>query len=49
MDKYTLKQKAKTDYDKACEAIKYETEDKDQEKSIKKWGEIFGNDFPTYG
>jgi hypothetical protein len=32
MDKYTLQQKAKTDYDKACEAIKYETEDKDQEK-----------------
>ena len=49
LDRYTLKNKAKTDYEKACEAIKYETDDKDHEKSINKWREILGGDFPTYG
>lgn len=49
LDKYTLKEKAQSDYEKACEAIKYETEEKDHKKSINKWREIFGGDFPTYG
>lgn len=49
LDRYTLKNKAKADYEKACEAIKYETDDKNHEKSINKWREIFGGDFPTYG
>ena len=49
LDKYTLKFKAQSDYEKACEAIKLETEDKDQKKSINKWREILGGDFPTYG
>lgn len=49
LDRYTLKNKAKTDYEKACEAIKYETKDKDDEKSINKWREILGGDFPAYG
>lgn len=49
LDKYALKSKANTDYEKACDAIKYETEEKDHKKSINKWGEIFGGDFPTYG
>ena len=49
LDKNTLKEKAQSDYEKACEAIKYETEEKDHKKSINKWREIFGGDFPTYG
>lgn len=49
LDKYTLKEKAQSDYEKACDAIKYETEEKDHKKSINKWREIFGGDFPTYG
>ena len=49
LDKYTLKMKAQADYEKACEAIKYEIDEKDHEKSINKWREILGGDFPTYG
>ena len=49
LEKYTLKNKAQSDYEKACEAIKYETEEKDHKKSINKWREILGGDFPTYG
>jgi hypothetical protein len=48
-DKLVLQKKAKEDYDKACEAASFETKDKDHQKSINKWGEIFGQDFPTYG
>ncbi|MFV0635884.1 hypothetical protein [Mitsuokella sp. WILCCON 0060] len=39
---------AKRDYDKAVEAGEYETQ-RDMEKSINKWREIMGSDFPTYG
>lgn len=46
IERQTLKQKAKTDYNKACEAISFETKDKDHQKSINKWREIFGGDFP---
>ena len=49
LDRYTLKNKAQTDYEKANEAIRIETVEKDHEKSIKKWSEILGEDFPTYG
>ena len=49
LDKYTLKNKAQTDYEKAYEAIQLETEEKDHKKSINKWREILGEDFPTYG
>ena len=49
LDRYTLKNKAQVDYEKACEAIKYETDEKDHKKSINKWREILGGDFPTYG
>lgn len=48
-DQLKLSQKARADYDKACEAIKFETQEKNQEKAIKKWGEIFGEEFPIYG
>lgn len=48
-DKLILSQKASTDYGRACEAVKFEVDEKKYEKSIKKWGEIFGEEFPTYG
>lgn len=48
IERYCLKEKAKADYAKACEAIKFETQDKDHKKSINKWKEIFGGDFPKY-
>lgn len=47
-ERIALKQKAKNDYNKACEAINYETQDKNYKKSINKWREIFGGDFPEY-
>ena len=47
-DKQCLRQKAQADYDKACEAWEQEKAGNHKE-AIKKWGEIFGNDFPTYG
>lgn len=45
----SISQKAKWAYDKAVEAINAETDEKDQQKSINKWREIFGSKFPTYG
>ncbi|MDD3141173.1 MAG: nucleotidyltransferase [Lachnospiraceae bacterium] len=47
-EKSALQQKAQTDYNKACEARNAESEE-NQEGAIKKWGEVLGNDFPTYG
>ena len=47
-DKSHLKQKAWNDYNKACEAWEQEKAGNHKE-AIKKWGEIFGSDFPTYG
>lgn len=48
-EKLKISNRANNDYDKACEAVKEETENKDHEKSIKKWGEILGSEFPKYG
>ena len=47
-DKLRLQQKALTDYNKACESWQQE-QDGNHKEAIKKWGEIFGSDFPTYG
>ena len=47
-DKFTLQQKANADYLKACEACQYESNN-NQKEAVKKWGEILGGDFPTYG
>lgn len=47
-DKLRLQQKAWTDYNKACEAWQQEQAGNHKE-AIKKWGEILGSDFPTYG
>ena len=47
-DKLVLKDKAQSDYEKACEARGCES-DGNQKTAITKWGEIFGEDFPQYG
>ena len=47
-DKQTLRDKAKVDYAKACEAWDYEHQG-DHKTAISRWGEIFGKDFPQYG
>ncbi|MBP6236795.1 MAG: hypothetical protein KA536_11655 [Saprospiraceae bacterium] len=47
-EKKSLSEKAEWAYNKAIEAIKAEGDEKDTQKSINKWREIFGNDFPQY-
>lgn len=47
-EKIALQQKAQTDYNKACEADSAEIAGNHKE-AIKKWGEVLGSDFPTYG
>lgn len=46
-DRVTLQQKALNDYNKANEAWQQENV-KNHKEAIKKWGEIFGSDFPKY-
>jgi len=46
-EKKIIKEKTLKHYEKATEAIEYER-NKEYEKSIKKWKEIFGEDFPDY-
>lgn len=46
-DMLTLQQKALTDYNKAQEALEQENVGNHKE-AIKKWGEIFGSEFPKY-
>ena len=46
--KQSISQKADWAYQKADEAIKAEVNDKDTQKSINKWREIFGDNFPKY-
>jgi hypothetical protein len=47
-EKQSISQKATWAFDRAKEAISFETNDKNQEKAINKWREIFGNKFPSY-
>lgn len=47
-DKIAVKDKATSDYEKACHAIKLEQTD-NKKLAIKEWGEIFGSDFPEFG
>lgn len=47
-DQYKISNKATSDYEKAVIAHELE-EEKEQELSIIKWGEIFGYNFPNYG
>jgi hypothetical protein len=46
--KQRIANRASSDWQKALEARQLE-DNSDQANSIKKWGEIFGNQFPTYG
>lgn len=48
-DRILLSQKARDDCNKACDAVSFETQENDHKKSISKWSEIFGEDFPSYG
>lgn len=47
--KQSISQKAKWAYDKAVEAINAEINENDQQNSINKWRDIFGQKFPIYG
>lgn len=47
-DRMILANKAQADYEKACAAWGAESVG-NHEWAIKKWGEIFGSDFPEYG
>lgn len=46
--KFSISKKAKWAYNKAIEAYKAEIYEKNQEKAINKWREIFGSNFPKY-
>ena len=48
-DKNKISLKAYDTYTKAAEAIRFETQEKNEKKAINKWKEIFGNEFPNYG
>jgi hypothetical protein len=48
-EKTAISKKADWAFEKAKEAVYAETTEKDQQKSINKWREIFGPNFPTYG
>jgi len=48
-EQLSISQRATWAYEKSKEAINAETEEKDIKKSINKWREIFGSDFPEYG
>ncbi len=47
-EKLSISQTADWVYQKADEAIKAEVDEKDTNKSINKWRELFGSDFPKY-
>lgn len=47
-EKYRLQIRAKNDYEKACNAISAELVEKNEEKSIRIWRDIFGDNFPKY-
>ncbi|MFW6002646.1 MAG: SMODS domain-containing nucleotidyltransferase [archaeon] len=47
-EKNSISQKADWAYNKAIEAINAEVDEKNTQKSINKWREIFGNDYPQY-
>ena len=47
--KSKIQARANTDYIKACNAVAAELQEKDNQKSMKIWKEIFGDEFPQYG
>lgn len=46
-DKQKISDRASQDYDKSIEAIRYK-EESEHKKSINKWREVFGDNFPKY-
>lgn len=47
-EKKKISDRAYSDYEKAFEAVRFETQDHNHKASIKKWGEILGSEFPVY-
>ena len=47
-EKQSIQKRAKTDYNKSCDAIFAEINYKDQNKAINIWKDIFGSDYPKY-
>lgn len=47
-ERRSISSNAEDAYKKGYAAYKFETEEDNQEKSINKWGEIFGKEFPKY-
>lgn len=47
-EKYKICQRARSDYEKAKNAVYAEVSEKDNKKSINIWRDIFGEDFPKY-
>ena len=47
-ERQKISEKTEETYNKGVDAYTLETEEKNQEKSINKWREIFGDDFPEY-
>jgi hypothetical protein len=47
-DRVKISNKASDTYTKGYDAYMIETKEKNQEKAINKWSEIFGDKFPTY-
>lgn len=48
-EKKAVSDAAQSAYTISCDAISLETSKQDVAASIKKWGELFGKEFPTYG
>ena len=48
-ERLEIRDEALLAYSEACDAITAELTYEDQESAIKKWGEIFGDEFPNYG
>ena len=47
--KNKIKTRASNDYSKARNAVYAETQEKDNQKSMRIWKDIFGDSFPQYG
>ena len=47
--KSKIQTRANNDYNKACSAVRAETQENNNQKSITIWRDIFGDNFPKYG
>ena len=48
-DRFEIAQRAGIDYCIACKAYDAEINEQNSSKAINLWGQIFGQEFPTYG